>query len=134
DVLVDPANEDLSSIVMAQTDGVGADVVIVAAPAAKPQEGAVSLVRKRGTVCLFASLPAGKSEITIDSRIIHYGEIKLVGSSDSTPAQVEKAVEIISSGSLKADKLASHVLPLDDIMKAYELMKSGQALRVVLKP
>jgi L-iditol 2-dehydrogenase len=134
DILVDPAKNDLASIVMQQTGGVGADVVIVAAPAAKPQEEALSLVRKRGTVCLFASLPAGKSEITIDSRIIHYNEIKLVGSSDSTPVQVSKAVEMISSGSLKADKLASHVLPLDDIMKAYELMKSGEALRVVLRP
>jgi L-iditol 2-dehydrogenase len=134
DLLINPATEDLASIVMEQTGGVGADVVIVAAPAAKPQEDALSMVRKRGTVCLFASLPAGKSEITIDSRIIHYGEIKLVGSSDSTPEQVEKAVEIISSGSLKADKLASHILPLDDIMKAYELMNSGEALRVVLTP
>ena len=104
----------------------------MAAPAAKPQADAISLVRKRGTVCLFASLPTGNSEITIDSRILHYGEIKLVGSSDSTPEQVTKAVEIISSGSLKADKLASHILPLDDIMQAYELMKSGEALRVVL--
>ena len=134
DVLVDPANEDLESVVLDHTGGIGADVAIVAAPAAEPQEDAISLVRKRGTVCLFASLPSGKSEITLDSRIIHYSEIKLVGSSDSTPKQVEKAVEIISSGSLKADKLASHILPLDDIMKAYELMKSGEALRVVLKP
>lgn len=134
DVLVNPATGDLAAVVMEHTGGVGADVAIVAAPAPKPQADALSLVRKRGTVCLFASLPAGKSEITIDSRILHYGEIKLVGSSDSTPAQVEKAVEIISSGLLKADKLASHVLPLDDIMKSYELMKSGEALRVVLKP
>jgi L-iditol 2-dehydrogenase len=134
DILVNPVREDLTQIVMQQTGGVGADVVIVAAPAAKPQEDALSIVRKRGTVCLFASLPAGKSEISIDSRIIHYGEIKLVGSSDSTPLQVEKAVEIISSGSFKVEKLASHILPLDGIMKAYELMKSGEALRVVLKP
>lgn len=134
DLLVNPAKQDLAAIVMEQTDGVGADVAIVAAPAAKPQEDAISLVRKRGTVCLFASLPAGKSEITIDSRTLHYGEIKLVGSSDSTPDQVQKAVEIISSGSLKTDKLASHILPLDDIMKSYELMKSGESLRVVLKP
>lgn len=134
DVLVNPAKEDLAAIVMEQTGGIGADVAIVAAPAAKPQEDAISLVRKRGTVCLFASLPVDNSEITIDSRVLHYGEIKLVGSSDSTPQQVSKAVEIISSGSLKADKLASHVLPLDDIMKAYELMKSGKALRVILEP
>ena len=134
DLRVNPAKKDLAEIVMQQTGGLGADVVIVAAPAAKPQEDALSLVRKRGTVCLFASLPAGKSEITIDSRIVHYGEIKLVGSSDSTPEQVRKAVEMISSGCLKADNLASHVLPLDDVMKSFKLMESGKALRVVLKP
>jgi len=72
--------------------------------------------------------------LSIDSRIIHYGEIRLIGSSDSTPCHVEQAVGIISSNKLKMEKLVSHILGLDDIMEAYELMKSGQALRVVLKP
>lgn len=134
DRLVNPAKEDLTQIVKDETDDLGADVAIVAAPAAQPQQDAPELVRKQGTVCLFASLPAGKSEITLDSRIIHYGEIKLIGTSDSTPKQVERAVEIISSGNIDADKLASDILKLDEIMQAYELMKSGKALRVVLKP
>lgn len=134
DLLVNPDKEDLAQIVKDETGGIGADVAIVAAPAAQPQQDAPKLVRKQGTVCLFASLPAGKSDITLDSRIIHYGEIKLVGTSDSTPAQVEKAVEMISAGSINADKLASDILKLDEIMQAYELMKSGRALRVVLKP
>lgn len=134
DLLVNPAKEDLTRIVKDETGCLGADVAIVTAPATPPQQNAPKLVRKRGTVCLFASLPAGKSDIIIDSRVIHYGEIKLVGTSDSTPKQVEKAVEIISAGNINADKLASHILKLDEIMQAYELMKSGQALRVVLKP
>ena len=72
--------------------------------------------------------------LSINSRIIHYGEIRLVGTSDSTPKQVTKAVELLSAGSIPADKLASHILGLDDIFNAYELMQSGEALRVVLKP
>lgn len=134
DILVNPAELDLVQLVKDESGGVGADVVIVAAPAAKPQEDALLMVRKQGTVCLFASLPVGESELTIDSRIIHYGEIKLVGSSDSTPAHVEKAVEMIAGGTLRADLLATHILPLDGIFDAYELMKSGESLRVVLKP
>ena len=90
DLLVNPAEQDLAEVVKEQTDGIGADVAIVAAPAAAPQEQAPALVRKRGTVCLFASLPAGKSEITLDSRIVHYGEICVVGTSDSTPKQVAR--------------------------------------------
>jgi L-iditol 2-dehydrogenase len=134
DILVNPVKEDLVKTVLSATDGIGADVVIVAAPAAAPQEAALDIVRKRGTVCLFASLPAGKSMLNIDSRKIHYGELRIVGSSDSTPKQVMKAVELLQSKSFPADKLASHILKFEDIKKAFELMVSGEALRVVLKP
>jgi len=132
--VVNSAKKDFGKIIKEETEGIGADIVIVAAPAAKPQEEALNYVRKQGTVCLFASLPSGKSELTIDSRVLHYGEIKLVGTSDSTDVHVKKAVELISTGALPADKLASHILPLDGIFEAYELMQSGEALRVVLKP
>jgi len=134
DLLVNPVGEDLPELVMGATGGIGADVAIVAAPAAAPQEEAVQLVRKRGTVCLFASLPAADKMLSMDSRAVHYGELRVVGTSDSTPGHVRKAVELIGRGSLPADRLATHVLGLDDIFHAYELMQSGEALRVVLKP
>jgi L-iditol 2-dehydrogenase len=134
DQLVDPANEDLQQIVMDETDGLGANVVIVAAPAAPPQEQAVALVRKRGTVCLFASLPVGGHLLSMDSRAMHYNEIRVVGTSDSTPAHVRAAVDMIARGTVPADKLATHILPMAEVTQAFELMQSGEALRVVLKP
>ncbi len=134
DRVVNPATDDLVEIVMAETDGVGADVAIVAAPAASPQQQAPLLVRKRGTVCLFASLPKGKSMLSVDSRPIHYGELRVLGTSDSTPAHVARAVDLLAGGSIPADRLTTHVLGLDDLFKAYELMQSGESLRVVLKP
>jgi len=134
DRVVNPATDDLVEIVMAETDGVGADVAIVAAPAASPQQQAPLLVRKRGTVCLFASLPKGKSTLSVDSRPIHYGELRVLGTSDSTPAHVARAVDLLAGGSIPAGRLATHVLGLDDLFKAYELMQSGESLRVVLKP
>jgi len=106
----------------------------VAAPAAAPQEQAVALVRKLGTVCLFASLPVEKRQISLDSRAIHYGELRVVGTSDSTPADVEQAVGYLAEGTLPADRLVSHVLDLDAVTEAFALMQSGEALRVVLKP
>ena len=134
EVLVDPTREDLGRIVNDQTNGLGVDVAIVAAPAASPQEQAVTLVRKRGTVCLFASLPVANRTISLDSRAIHYGELRVVGTSDSTPADVEQAVQYLAEGTLPADRLVSHVLELDAIAAAFELMQSGEAFRVVLKP
>lgn len=134
DLLVNSGEEDMEKIVKDETGGIGADVVIVAAPAAPPQEQALSMVRKQGSICLFASLPVGKSMLNIDSRPLHYGEIRMVGSSDSTPAHVERAVEMIAGGKLEMDLLATHQLPLDGIFEAFELMKSGESLRVVLIP
>ena len=134
DILVNSGEEDLVQIVKDQTGGIGADRVIVAAPAIPPQEQALEMVRKQGTVCLFASLPVGKSMLNFDSRILHYGEITLVGTSDSTPVHVAKAVELIAGGSMRVDLFVTHVLPLDGIHDAYKLMQSGESLRVVLKP
>ena len=95
---------------------------------------AVGLVRKKGTVCLFASLPVGKEMLSINSRIVHYGEINLVGSSDSTPEHVNKAVKMISDGKLPADNLVTHTMKFEEIFTAFELMEKGESLRVVLKP
>lgn len=134
DLLVNPAEEDLVACVRRETAGLGADVAIVAAPAIPPQEMALDLVRKRGTVCLFASLPVGQSTLQLDSRKIHYGELRVIGTSDSTAEHVREAVQLMASGAIPTAKLATHVLPLDGIFRAYELMASGEALRVVLQP
>ena len=134
DLIVNPDTEDLRRAVLDFTDQIGADVVIVAAPAKEPQQQALDTVRKKGTVCLFASLPADNSILCLDSRKIHYNEITIVGSSDSTPAHVKTAVELINAAQVPAEKIATHILPLEEIFTGFDLMKSGQALRVVLKP
>jgi L-iditol 2-dehydrogenase len=134
DILVNPQKDDLEQIVKTQTNNLGADIVIVTAPAIPPQEMAVNLVRKRGTVCLFSSLPVGNEKISLNSRIVHYGELRLVGTSDSAPKHVQKAVDLIYNGEVPAHKLISHILKLDEFKKAFGFMESGEALRVVLKP
>ncbi|MCY2992206.1 MAG: alcohol dehydrogenase catalytic domain-containing protein [Planctomycetota bacterium] len=135
DLLINSAQENLVAKVKDATEGgLGADLVVVAAPAAQPQEIALDLVRRRGTVCLFASLPVGQSLLQLDSRKIHYGELRVIGTSDSTPEHVREAVALMASRAIPTDKLVTHVLPLDGIFRAYDLMLSGEALRVVLKP
>jgi Zn-dependent alcohol dehydrogenase len=41
---------------------------------------------------------------------------------------------LISRGALPVGSLATHVLDLGEIQKAYDLMQSGESLRAVLKP
>jgi L-iditol 2-dehydrogenase len=133
DMLINPTGQNLGQVVKETTNGIGADVVIVAAPAVEAQEKALGAVRKKGTVCLFASLPAGGSMISLDSRTIHYGEIRVIGSSDSRPEQVGKAVEMIAEKTIPVDKLSTHIIDIEKVLDAFELMQIGEALRVILR-
>jgi len=134
DRLVNTSKEDLRAAVLAETGGLGADCVIVAAPSASAQAEAPTLVRKRGTVCLFASLPLGANLLSVDSRTIHYGELRVVGVSDSTARQVERALTILGKPGFPRQKLVSHQLALQDIHRAFELMLSRDCQRVILVP
>ena len=132
--LVNPASENLAEVIKDETNGYGADVVIVAAPAAQPQEQAATLVRSAERFAFLRRCRPAKVCSTFDSRPIHYGELRIVGSSDSTAAHVERAVQLIAGGSLPMEKIVSHVLGLDDIQRALALMESGEALCAVLVP
>jgi L-iditol 2-dehydrogenase len=134
DLLVNTTTENLAEVVKAQTGGIGADVVIVAAPEAGVQEQALALARKKGRVCLFASLPVGKNMLSLDSRAIHYGELEVVGASDSTSRQVAKAVSLLARKDFPKEKLANPILPLSEIGRAFEVMAARDGMRVVLKP
>jgi L-iditol 2-dehydrogenase len=134
DRLVDMTGEDLGEVVRAETDGLGADVVIVAAPSADVQAQAVNLVRKRGRVSLFASLPVGMNILEVDSRKIHYGELAVFGASDSTARHVARALEILQKPSFPREALASHVLPFEEFHRAIEIMSAREGMRVILTP
>jgi L-iditol 2-dehydrogenase len=134
DLLVNTTKDDLVEIVKAETDGLGADCVIVAAPSVQAQEQAIDLVSKRGRVCLFASLPVGNNMLHLDSRKIHYNELNILGTSDSTARQVTKAIEILQQPSFPKEKLVTHKLPLQQFEEALTIMQSREGLRVVLTP
>lgn len=77
-VLTHSEEQDVRQTILDETDGIRADVVIVAAPTVKPQEQAIELVWKRGAVCLFASLPVGKNMLSLDSRKIEQSGLSSV--------------------------------------------------------
>ena len=132
--VIDGATESVAGVVLDRTGGLGADVVIVCAPSREAQEGAISLVRKGGAVSLFASLPKGDSNITLDSRAIHYGELRVVGASDSRPVHVRKGLALMESGKIDWDRIITHRLPLDDIKTGLALMHNKQSLKVLMYP
>jgi L-iditol 2-dehydrogenase len=132
--VIDGAGEDVLAVVQSRTGGLGADVVIVSAPARDAQEEALRYARKGGAISLFASMPKGAAEITLDSRAIHYGELRLVGASDSRPEHVEKAVRLLAEDTIDVDPIITHRVPLDALLDGIALMKDKQSLKVMVYP
>ena len=112
----------------------GADVVIVCAPSREAQEDSIRYTRKGGAVSLFASLPKEKAGIKLDSRAIHYGELKIVGASDSRPEHVAKVVRMLCTGKIDVSPVVTHRIGLSEIHKGFELMKKKECLKVLVYP
>ena len=133
DAIIDVSQTDPVAEVMRLTGGVGADVIMVTAPAAAPQEQALQLACKGGMINLFASLPKGASELKLDARLIHYRELFVSGASDSTPSHVEMAVKLLDKG-LISESIVTHRFPIDRFMDGLMLMQQGQSLKVLIRP
>jgi L-iditol 2-dehydrogenase len=114
------------------TLGVGADIVICANPVARTQALAVEVVRKGGKVVLFGGLPKDQPMTTLNSNLIHYGEIAVVGSFSYLPKFHQMALELLAKKVISAEQFLTKRFSLDDVNEAYRVASSGKALKVII--
>ncbi len=133
DVTVDPTTENLAQIVADRTNGDGADVVIVCIGVPALVNDALNLARKRARVSLFAGFPTDE-RTAIDSNLIHYKELTIVGSSNSNIVDYEQAVNLIESGAIDTARLVTHRFAVDEYEDAVDMINHPQALKVAIIP
>lgn len=133
DVVVDPAGDDLAAAVEDATEGLGADVALVCAPLPRLVDDAIGLVRTGGRVNIFAGMPA-PGDATINANLVHYKELEVTGSANSTARHYRTAVELIETGRVATDRMVTHRLPLSRVSEALALVESRDALKVAVLP
>ena len=133
DVLVDPMNESLDDVVSAHTDGLGADVVILAIGNPRIVNDALRIAKKGARISFFAGFSKGDLP-GVDVNLIHYNELVLVGSASLQRHDMSTALNLIESGALNLEQMATKTLSLDRIAEAFALAESGEAIKVVLLP
>ncbi len=116
------------------TEGEGFDLVIITAPSNEVQSKAPMYARKGGYVSYFASLPVGNEMLNMNSRTIHYNELILYGTSDSTVKHVQAAVDLLRKNPEGFRPLITHVMPFSDFHRAMNEIKEGNAVKIVLVP
>lgn len=120
--------------VLAETDGMGADVVIVAAPSHEAQELAIKLAAPRGRVNLFGGLPKDNCISNIEANIIHYKEVMLTGASSSLGRQNREALQLISEGKVRASDYITHRYPLESFNEAFAAVERKETVKAVIFP
>lgn len=127
----DPTRENLLEFVRQRTDGLGADVVILAIGVPALANEALSLVRKGGRVNLFAGFSQGDMS-TMDVNLIHYNEITVTGASALSRSGYELALNMLASGQIDATSLITHRYGVADSLEAFDVAGSGDAIKVAI--
>lgn len=113
--------------------GRGFDAVIEAVGLPDIWEKAVGLVRRGGLVNWFAGC-AGGSQITLDTKRLHYDEITLVSPFHHTPAHVKAAFDLLNTRQLDPSPLISGHYPLAQVTQALENMEAGNGFKYAINP
>jgi len=134
DRVVNPSREDLLSIVREESNGDGADVVIVAVPAPDAQESALELAGIRGRINFFGGLPKDKPFIRFNSNLVHYKELIVTGTTACSTNDCHRAAEIVVSGRIDLYPLVSANFPLSQVRQAFQAAEDRKSLKVMLEP
>jgi L-iditol 2-dehydrogenase len=115
------------------TGGFGVDVGIEAVGSPAVWEKTVSMVRKGGTVVLFGGCAPG-TKVTLDTELIHYGELTLKGVFHHTPYYIEKALKLLHLGRINTSCLITGELPLGKLEEALNKIVSHQGVKTAIIP
>ncbi len=122
--------EKVSKAIKGITGGMGADVAIECIGNPETITQAFESVRAGGTVCVVGY--SFKSPALNAARLM-YKEIELSGSVAGIIPDYYKVFDLIRKGRFKIDQLITSRYPLDQINGAFDEMRRGEAIRVIVE-
>jgi L-iditol 2-dehydrogenase len=134
DCVVDPFHDDLRAVVLAESGGRGADVIIVAAPSKVAQQSAIDIAAIGGRINFFGGLAKHDPHIQLDANVVHYRELVITGTTACSTYDCLRAADIVNSGRLDLAPLVTSRFPLREAVAAFAAAADGANLRVSLEP
>jgi L-iditol 2-dehydrogenase len=131
--VIRPEVEDLAAAVSEETNGQGADVIIVAAPAHAAQEEALHLAAIGGRINFFGGLPKDRPTINFDSNIVHYKELIVTATTACSTQDCRQSAEIINSGRVDLRDVVSKRFPLAETLAGFAAAEDRRSLKVVIE-
>ena len=131
---VDASKDDVVNVIRAQTEGRGADAVILAVGSNGLIRSAMEAARPGGRVLLFAQTQRG--EVVVDPAAICVDEKALVGSYSASMDLQDDSVQFVMNREMDLERLISHRFPLQESAQALELAAHPQpsSMKIVIQP
>src|SRR5699024_3107823 len=133
DVVIDPSEADTVGRVNDETEGMGADTVIVTAPSAEAQRESLEIARKTGKILYFAETKP-VTENPINTNHIIYKQLKIVGTHGAPRHLHMESVKWIDEGLLDFSAFITHTFSLEETEKAFQAALGKEGLKCVVKP
>ena len=124
--------ENIAKTIRKMTDG-GADIAIEAIGNPKTMEAAFNTLRKGGRLVVVGYT---NEAVSLAAAKIMYFEMDVRGSLGCRPVDYPRIIEMVRIGKLKVKELVTHRFPLDEIEKAFDLLRTHDetALRSIVLP
>lgn len=128
---IDVSKEDPVAVVHEMTGGEGADIVYECAGRAESLAACWKAVKKEGTLVPVGMYPG---PIETDMSSISMKELRVIGTYGYVWTSWRRTVKLLAEGKIDAERLVSHVYPLERYAEAFRATQDGTAVKVVLAP
>ena len=128
------SRKETSDNILDFTDGIGANVVIVATSNPAALDLAIKIAAKNSIINIFAGMPKvnNNNAVSIDPNWLHYNQISITGSFSSTPSMLYEAARLASTKKVDLTKIVTHRYSLSNIEEAILATENYYGLRAVI--
>ena len=134
DETINARTEDVLKRIKQLTNGYGADVVIEAIGLPSTWEQSLKMVCKGGTVLEFGGCPPG-TKIKLNTEMLHYGEVTVMGAFHATPMHFSEALNLIASKNFDVKPLITKQMPLTKLREAFEALSTSKSnIKIAIHP
>lgn len=130
-IKVEEGLDQIKAVRNLTTDSRGVDVAIEAVGTPRTWEMTIEMARKGGTVMLFGGCKAG-TQISIDTKLLHYSQLTIKGTFHTTPRHVEMAYEMIKRGEIVAEDFVNTSYSLDNIVEAITAHANQECIKSLI--
>jgi L-iditol 2-dehydrogenase len=133
DVVIN-AKDDVIEQIKKHNDGKLADLVVLCTGALPAVQQAVQSVEAGGTILFFAPTEP-RVDVPFPLFELWNKQITMVSTYAGSPEDINTAIELIKSKKVNVVDMISHILPLSEAAKGFQLVANAKdSMKVILKP